>query len=84
MVKNIAAQVHCVLSGGLSRTLLTFLSFREMAGRKSTLHPIQDFKVTTASPLIIKLLYSIHFLSKFAVTKIAVKEFRTFILFHYS
>lgn len=56
-------------------------------GKKSTLHRIQDFKVTTVSPLIIKPLHSIHFLSKFAVTKIAVstvEEFRSFILFHYS
>lgn len=85
--KNSSSSTHCtdcVLSGGLSRTLLTFLNFKEMARRKSTLHRIQNFKVTTASPLIIKLLHSIHFLSKFAITKITVKEFRTFILFHYS
>lgn len=77
----------CVFSGGLSRTLLTFLNFKEMTGRKSTLHRAQDFKVTAASPLIIKPLPSIHFLSNFTVTKIAVsavKEFRSFILFHYN
>lgn len=88
--KNSKSSTHCtdcVLSGGLSRTLLTSVNFKEMAGRKSTLHRIQDFKATTVSPLIIKPLPSVHSLSKLAVTKIAVsgvKEFRTFILFNFS
>lgn len=90
-MKKTATQIHtavpvCLL-GRLSTTLLAFLHLKEMAGRKSTLHPIQDFKVTTGSPLVIKPLPSIHFLSKFTVTKIAVptvEEFRSFILSHYS